>query len=190
MRVSVGTAGWALPTADRDHFGEGASNLARYATRFNCVEVNSSFHRRHRTATWQRWADSVPDDFRFAVKLPKTITHVSKLENCDELIDEFVSDTRGLGAKFAVALVQLAPKHAFDATVARAFFARLGSQVSARMVCEPRHPSWFGDEANDFLIDSGVARVAADPGGAPHGPLMSLSRARARSPQDKIVMAP
>ena len=163
IRVNVGTAGWALPAAERNHFGPGVSNLARYATRFNCVEINSTFYRRHRPATWQRWADCVPDNFRFSVKLPKAITHLRRLAACEDLIEEFVTDTRGLGAKFAVALVQLAPKHAFDQALAQDFFATLRSQLSARIVCEPRHPSWFNEDANQILIDSGVGRVAADP---------------------------
>ena len=60
-RLRVGTAGWAIPAGVRDAFGAGASNLARYATRFDCVEINSSFHRRHRASTWARLAASVPD---------------------------------------------------------------------------------------------------------------------------------
>ena len=163
MRVNVGTAGWALPAAERDQFGEGSSNLSRYATRFNCVEVNSSFYRRHRPATWQRWADSVPGDFRLAVKLPKTLTHVHGLVDCEALVDEFADDVRGLGNKFAVALVQLPPKHAFDAVVAQKFFETLRSRVRANVVCEPRHPTWFDDRADRILTECGVARAAADP---------------------------
>jgi len=163
LKISIGTAGWALPAADRALFDDGASNLSRYATRFNCVEIDSSFYRRHRADTWRRWADSVPEDFRFAVKLPRTITHVQGLADCHELIDEFASDTGGLGYKFAVGLVQLPPKLAFGASVAQAFFDDLQSRVPARIACEPRHSSWFDGDATDFLQSNGVARVAADP---------------------------
>ena len=55
-------------------FGPGDSALARYATRFDAVEVDSSFHRPHRRATWERWAATVPAGFRFSVKLPRTIS--------------------------------------------------------------------------------------------------------------------
>jgi uncharacterized protein YecE (DUF72 family) len=161
--IAVGTAGWALPAAERHHFGDGASNLARYATRFNCVEINSSFYRRHRADTWRRWAETVPEDFRFSVKLPKMITHGSGLQNCEAQLDEFADDTRGLGRKFAIALIQLAPKHEFDAPVAAEFFANLRSRVSAGIVCEPRHPSWFGADAGEVLASNRVARAAADP---------------------------
>ena len=43
-----------------------------------CVEVNSSFHRAHRSATWARWAEAVPEDFRVSVKFPKAVTHEAK----------------------------------------------------------------------------------------------------------------
>src|SRR5690242_19193416 len=113
-RFTIGTAGWALPAGVRDQLGEGESNLARYATRFGGVEVNSSFHRRHRASTWERWAASTPDDFRFSAKVPKTISHVQRLSECDALLAEFIEDVSGLGEKLAVVLLQLPPKLAFD----------------------------------------------------------------------------
>src|SRR5690242_3038189 len=106
MGAVVGTAGWSL-SREAPAFGAGDSALARYATRFAGVEINSSFHRPHRPTTWTRWAESVPADFRFAVKLPKTITHVRKLAGCADLIAPFLEETGGLGPKLAVLLVQL-----------------------------------------------------------------------------------
>lgn len=137
--------------------------LSRYATRFNCVEINSSFHRRHRPATWARWADSVPDDFQFSAKVPKPITHVMRLADCDELLHAFLEDTRGLGAKLAILLVQLPPKLAFDAVIASRFFATLREATAAKVVCEPRHPSWFEDAPTRLMCEQAISRVAADP---------------------------
>jgi uncharacterized protein YecE (DUF72 family) len=159
----IGTAGWAAPPAIRDRFGEGDSGLQRYATRFNCAEINSSFHRRHRASTWARWADSVPADFQFSAKVPKTITHVQRLAECDDLLAEFLADSEPLGLKLAVILVQLPPKLAFDALVAPRFFEMLRGATTAQLVCEPRHASWFDTEPDRLLAGLGVARVAADP---------------------------
>jgi uncharacterized protein YecE (DUF72 family) len=163
----VGTAGWALPAPLRDAFGDGASNLARYATRFDCVEVNSSFHRRHRASTWERWEQSTPDAFRFSAKLPKTITHVQRLAECDDLLADFIEETSGLGAKLAVILVQLPPKLAFDPEVARAFFDKVRAATNVQIVCEPRHASWFDEAADEMLAARHIARVAADPAPVP-----------------------
>jgi uncharacterized protein YecE (DUF72 family) len=163
----VGTAGWAIPAPVRDQFGDGESNLARYATRFGGVEVNSSFHRRHRASTWARWAETTPADFRFSAKLPKTITHVQRLAECDDLLADFVEDVSGLGAKLAVILVQLPPKLAFDPLVAPLFLDRLLASTNARIVCEPRHASWFADGPDRALAERRIARVAADPAPVP-----------------------
>lgn len=165
--IRIGTAGWAIPAPVRDAFGEGASNLARYATRFDCVEINSSFHRRHRTSTWARWGASVPDHFRFAAKVPKTITHVQRLADCSDLLAEFIEDSSALGAKLAVILVQLPPKLAFDPLVAPRFFDALAAATPAQIICEPRHSSWFEPGPEQFLADRHVARVAADPAPVP-----------------------
>jgi uncharacterized protein YecE (DUF72 family) len=159
----IGTAGWAIPASMRDAFGDGASNLARYATRLGAVEVNSSFHRRHRASTWARWAEETPDHFRFSAKLPKTITHVQRLAECDDLLAGFIDEVSGLGAKLAVILVQLPPKRAFDPLVAPPFLDRLRAATEAQIVCEPRHASWFEEGPDRVLAERRIARVAADP---------------------------
>lgn len=163
MAISIGTAGWSIPRQDAGRFGAGGSALARYATRFGVVEINSSFHRPHRPSTWARWADAVPDNFRFAVKLPRTITHDARLAECDALLAEFLAQAAHLGPKLAVLLVQLPPKLAFDPDLARRFFSHAACISAAQLVCEPRHPSWFGSDAEDLLAELGVSRVAADP---------------------------
>lgn len=165
--VRVGTAGWALPAAERDRFGEGGSNLARYATRFDAVEVNSSFYRRHRPDTWRRWADSVPATFRFSVKLPKAISHAQGCADWTADLDNFAADVGGLGEKLAVVLVQFPPSHLFNAAAAQALLGALRSRVPARIACEPRHASWFEAEAEQLMVAQGVARVAADPARVP-----------------------
>jgi uncharacterized protein YecE (DUF72 family) len=163
MSLVIGTAGWSIPAKDAARFGPGGSALQRYATRFDGVEINSSFYRPHRRATWERWADSVPAGFRFAVKMPKAISHERKLVDCGDLVAGFVDEVGGLGGKLAILLLQLPPKLAFDAEVAAPFLAGLVAASPARVVCEPRHPSWFEPGPDAMLARLEVARVAADP---------------------------
>ena len=163
MDIVIGTAGWSIPAKEREHFPGEGSALERYAARFAGVEINSSFHRSHRDSIWQRWAEGVPPGFRFSVKAPKTITHVSKLVDCGELVERFLEETRPLGDKLAVILVQLPPKLAFHEALAESFFTLLAERASPKIACEPRHPSWFEDEADALLDRLRVARVAADP---------------------------
>ncbi len=171
MSVIVGTAGWSIPAKDREHFGSDGSALQRYAQRFQGVEVNSSFHRPHRASTWARWRQSVPAGFRFAVKVPKTISHQRKLVDCAELVEGFLGQVGALEEKLAVLLLQLPPKLAFDGAVAEDFLAKLTTLTPVRIVCEPRHPSWFDAGADALLDRLRVARAAADPATTPEGAL-------------------
>jgi uncharacterized protein YecE (DUF72 family) len=163
MRINVGTAGWTIPRDVADRFPSEGTSLERYASRFPVAEINSSFHRTHRLSTWERWGDSVPDDFRFSVKLPKTITHQAKLAGCEGLIAEFLQQATVLGEKLAILLVQLPPKLELQAETASTFFRDLQSRSKAMIACEPRNASWFTDEAGALLANLKVARVAADP---------------------------
>lgn len=167
MSAVIGTAGWSIPAKDAAQFAPDGSALERYAGIFWGAEINSSFHRPHRASTWARWADSVPEGFRFSVKMPKTITHQAKLVDCAPFVAAFMEDVKPLGAKLAVLLVQLPPKLIFDAHVAGRFFDRLRDKTTAEIACEPRNASWFDEEADALLARQRVARVAADPALSP-----------------------
>lgn len=163
----IGTAAWALPRPVRERFPPGASNLERYAALFRAAEINSSFYRPHRPATWARWAASVPDDFQFSVKLPRAISHEAALVSCDAALAAFAEQVAHLGGKCGPILLQLPGKYAFDAATVTAFVATFRSIVGRRLVCEPRHPSWFEPETERLLARLEVARVAADPARVP-----------------------
>ena len=167
MTTTIGTAGWSIAADSADAFPAEGTSLERYSSVFRGVEINSSFHRSHRASTWARWAASVPEAFRFAVKVPKTISHQKKLVDCEALAEAFVDEAGALGEKLAILLLQLPPKLAFDAGLAEAFLAHLKTLSPARIACEPRHPSWFEPEADALLERLEVARVAADPSVVP-----------------------
>jgi uncharacterized protein YecE (DUF72 family) len=107
------------------------------------VEINSSFHRPHAAATYAKWRDSTPPDFRFAVKVPRTITHDLKLQTSRELFLAFLAETDGLAEKRGPLLVQLPPSLSFDASVATRFLDVVRKVYRGPVVCEPRHPTWF-----------------------------------------------
>jgi uncharacterized protein YecE (DUF72 family) len=159
----IGTAGWTIPRAVADRFPAEGSGLERYGSLFSCAEINSSFHRSHRESTWARWAESVPEGFAFAAKLPKEITHKRRLVDCETLIAEALAEMRPLGRKLHVLLVQLPPSLAFDPAVVDAFFGTLRNAWDGALACEPRHASWFEAEAEALLVRHRIARVAADP---------------------------
>jgi uncharacterized protein YecE (DUF72 family) len=161
--VHIGCAGTSIPRDVAPDFPGAGSHLERYARVLTCAEINSSFYRPHQSATYARWAASVPDAFRFAVKTPRTITHDAKLVGVDALLDRFHGEAGALGHKLGAVLVQLAPKHAFDAGIAAAFFTTLQQRFDCLVACEARHPSWFDAGATALLTDLQVTRVIADP---------------------------
>ncbi len=163
MGAVIGTAGWSIAGSEAAAFPADGTALERYSQVFSGVEVNSSFHRSHRAATWAKWAASVPEQFRFAVKIPKTITHQAKLVDVDALVAQFAQEVGPLGDKLAVLLVQLPPKLSYDAAVAERFFTILRETIEAEIVCEPRQATWFNNEVDTMLQQLRVARVAADP---------------------------
>lgn len=159
----IGIAGWALDARAKPLFGEGASHLARYATRFPAVEINSSFYRSHRAATYARWAATVPAGFRFAVKLPRTITHQARLADSEKLLDAFRDEISGLGFKLGPILIQLPPSLPFDAAVVKKFLGAARSRFAGDLVLEPRHASWGAGDAEALLRGFHVIRADADP---------------------------
>lgn len=163
----IGCAGWSIASQHAPLFGPGESQLARYATRFDVVEINSSFHRPHRPETYARWAAAVPRRFRFSVKLPRTITHEARLRHSRELLARFAGEVSGLGTKLGGLLVQLPPSLDYDARVANTFFAMLRRRFDTAIACEPRHPSWFEPRVDALWQRHRIARVAADPARPP-----------------------
>ncbi len=161
--VFIGTAGWSIPAQLRERFAEQGSILAKYGGVLTTVEINSTFYRRHRASTFERWRDSVPGAFRFAVKMPRAITHVAALARCQAELDAFFDDIMGLAEKLGPVLVQLPASVHFERRRARQFFVALRRRYSGLVACEPRHSSWYGAAASALFVDHDVSRVVADP---------------------------
>jgi uncharacterized protein YecE (DUF72 family) len=159
----IATAGWSIPRASAHRFSGAGTHLQRYARVFSGAEINSSFHRPHAAATYARWAASTPPDFRFAVKLPRVITHDQKLRRVRIPLERFLTEVSGLGEKCGPLLVQLPPSLPFDRRVAARFFNLLRARHAGDVACEPRHPTWFTPPADALLVAHRIARVAADP---------------------------
>lgn len=161
--LHIGLAGWSEAVSrHRTSFpaplAPDSSALANYATAFGFVEINASFYRQFRTETYAKWADDVPADFRFSVKMHRLITHYTRLKNTTHL-DPFFASIAGLGTKLAVVLVQLPPSLAFEPSAAAHFFDALRTRYPGPVVCEPRHASWSQPEAQGLLAAYHVGLV-------------------------------
>jgi len=156
----VGTSGWSYrewrgtwypPELPRSRW------LPFYAERFATVELNSSFYRLPRPEQLQRWAADVQEEFLFAVKAPRQITHEQRLQHCDELVREFLQRITLLGKRLGPILWQLPPNLLWHPGVLEQFLALLPE--SLRYAVEFRHPSWDRPEVWELLRSRGIATV-------------------------------
>jgi uncharacterized protein YecE (DUF72 family) len=144
-------------------FDPPGTHLERYARRFDCAEINSSFHRPHAATTYAKWRASTPAAFRFSVKIPRAITHDLKLQRAREPFIAFLAQTDGLAEKRGPLLLQLPPSLTFDGPVLTRFLNMVRRVYAGAIVCEPRHATWFSPRADALLARYQISRVAADP---------------------------
>ena len=197
-RVLVGTSGWLYGSWRGDFYPRGlphARELAYLATRLPTVEVNGTFYSLTRPAACDGWRRQVPDDFVFAIKGSRYITHMLKLRHYEApMANFFASGLLRLGPTLGPILWQLPPQLPFDRDRAQEFFAALprdvagaerwarrhdarttgraaltaaGGSKAARLrhAVEIRHASWLGDDALALMRAFDVALVAADTAG-------------------------
>ncbi|WP_070988966.1 DUF72 domain-containing protein [Halofilum ochraceum] len=160
--IYTGTASWRLLKPIQAQFPGEGTHLARYARRLPAVEVNSSFYRHHRRTQYAKWASEVSEDFRFAVKLPRWLSHDQRLRG-HEGLDDFLEEVHGLGDRLGPLLVQLPPSLDFEEEEVGGFLEALREHFDGGVVCEPRHSGWFDGRADELLARFSVSRAAADP---------------------------
>ncbi|HEX4339412.1 MAG TPA: DUF72 domain-containing protein [Polyangiaceae bacterium] len=166
-RIFVGTAAWSIPREWASAFPAQGTGLEKYAASLGATEINSTFYRRHRPSTFERWRDAVPDEFRFAVKLPRWITHEAALASPRVDLRAFFDDVAGLREKLGPVLVQLPASLPFETRRVTAFFRALRSMHDGPVVCEPRNASFYTARATAVFVEHDVARVVADPARPP-----------------------
>ena len=163
MDVYVGTSGYNYPEWRGTFYPEKFSTakmLGYYAERFRTVEINYTFYRMPTEKLLAGWAAGTPDAFTFTLKAPRRITHDSKLQRCEDLLEAFCTTARTLGSKLGILLFQLPPNFKKDASVLRAFLALLPE--GTRAAFEFRHPSWFDTEVYEALRTRNIALCVAD----------------------------
>jgi uncharacterized protein YecE (DUF72 family) len=165
MRVRVGTSGYQYKFWRGHFYSESckeAGMLAEYGTKLPTVEVNNTFYRMPKPAVMARWAEQVPDGFRFAVKASRRITHIKRLKEVESDVAYLFESARELGPKLGPVLFQLPPNLRCDRARLVAFLAALPAGASAAI--EFRHESWFDEEVYGLLRERGVALCISDEG--------------------------
>jgi uncharacterized protein YecE (DUF72 family) len=194
--VRVGTSGWRYPSWRGDFYPVGLrqrDELAHLSRELNAVELNGSFYSLQRPSSYSGWAEQVPDDFLFAVKGGRFITHMRRLVDVDTaLANFFASGVLALGPKLGPVLWQLPANLSFDEERLGAFFDLLPRTTDAagalaanhdhkvpearaltkptvsmpiRHALEPRHESFHSAPARALLQRHGIAMVISDSAG-------------------------
>jgi uncharacterized protein YecE (DUF72 family) len=173
----IGTQGWNYPAWIGSFYPKGtrtANLLAVYARAFPTVEVDSTFYAVPPARTVSGWAGRVPDAFRFALKLPRAITHEHGLDGPWDVFDAFLSRARLLGPRLGPVLVQLGPDFGPGRRPAlERFLARLPSDI--RFAVEFRQDGWLEPSVLRLLGDHGVALALADGRWVPRERLLALA---------------
>ena len=160
--VSIGLAGWSEAVSRyRSSFPADGSGLTRYSGTFDFVEVNVTFYRAVRETTFASWAEQTPADFRFSVKLNRSVTHAARL-SANARLEEALQPMAALGDKLAALLIQLPPTLDFDPARAEAFLTRLRGLYAGTVAWEPRHPGWASADAESLLAAHQVTPVLTE----------------------------
>jgi uncharacterized protein YecE (DUF72 family) len=169
-RAYIGTSGWLYP-GWRPHL-YGATPVARWlevASRtFNSLEINNAFYTQIAPDTYRRWYAQTPQDFRFALKGHRYVTHFKRLRDCADSIARLHDQVRPLREKLAAVVWQLPSRFACDLDRLDGFVRELGAWRGARHALELRHRSWFTPAVARVLSRAEVAVCMSD---APDFPL-------------------
>jgi uncharacterized protein YecE (DUF72 family) len=167
-RLLVGTSGWAYGGWRGSFYPErlpASEFLAFYAREFDTAEVNYSFYRLPRAATYEKWYADTPSQFVFALKASRLITQIKRLREVEESWREFINRARPLKEKLGPILLQFPSNfHASDDSIdaLRQFLKHSrGSQMNLRLALEFRHDSWFAAPVQALLREHDAALVIA-----------------------------
>ena len=160
MTIRIGTSGWSYDHWDGVLYPHGTAPSARlehYVREFDTVELNASFYRWPRDATFAGWRRRLPDGFAMSVKAPRGLTHAKRLLEPEAWAGRIAGAWHELGPRREVLLVQLRPDHERDDARLDWFLGSLPSWV--RVAVELRHPSWLDDAVFAILERHGAAYV-------------------------------
>jgi len=148
-QIFSGTSGLVTPVP-KNEFPEpfdGKSRLHYYASLFNSIEINSSFYKLPQATTVKKWADIVPEDFRFTFKLLKTVTHSRGLAFNTHDVAAFINTISQVGNKQGCILVQFPPSVKYDkwyeVEAILTVIHELQSEQKWRVAVEFRDPLWY-----------------------------------------------
>ena len=163
-KAYIGTSGWNYKSWREDFYAEIPQKrwLRFCAERFTGIEVNGTFYRLQEKSTFKKWRDETPDNFRFAIKGHRYVTHNKKLLDVEESVIRCRESASPLGKRLAAVLWQLPAFLKKDAERLETFLKTLRHWKSTRHAIEFRHKSWFDDEVAECVRKYAVAVCMSD----------------------------
>ncbi|HZA01525.1 MAG TPA: DUF72 domain-containing protein [Hyphomicrobiaceae bacterium] len=164
-RAHVGTSGWNYRWWRGVFYPEDVPQRdwhSYYVRHFDTVEINATFYRLQRVETFERWRAAAPQGFVYAVKAGRFITHLKRLQDCEEPLANFLEGVRALGATLGPILYQLPPRFESDAGRLDAFVDLLPKDLVH--VFEFRDASWFNPQIKQLLERRGLVFCIHDHG--------------------------
>jgi uncharacterized protein YecE (DUF72 family) len=169
--LRVGTSGFSYSSWRGTFYPRklrGDAMISYYANRLNSVEVNTTFYRTQPDEVIASWCREVPDDFSFAVKAHRRITHNRRMPNLEQAMEALTKEAAAFGNHLGPVLFQLPPTAPADPGRIERILALVPSHW--RLAFQFRHPSWHTDGVAEMIEAIGAAFVHGD-GEANPGPL-------------------
>ena len=163
-KTYIGTSGWNYQHWKPRFYEDIPTKrwLSYCASQFNSIEVNSTFYRLQSEKTFQRWYQDTPDNFRFAIKANRYLTHTKRLRNAEDSIALEQQHAQALGDKLAVVLWQLPGNFSMNLNRLSQFINALNSWNTVRHTIEFRHNSWFDNTVAELLTQHNIAVCQSD----------------------------
>lgn len=166
-RLHLGCMGWQ----EKDWVGpfypketKAGDMLASYARMLPTVEVDSTFYGRPRQTTVDGWRDAVGNDFRFALKVPREVSHRRRFRDLDQVFTWFVERVRGLGPKLGAILIQCPPNFKPTPANREHLFSFLESELppDIKVALELRDEKWYDDALFALAREARFALAATE----------------------------
>jgi uncharacterized protein YecE (DUF72 family) len=169
-KAYIGTSGWNYKSLRDGFYGDTPQKhwLRFCAERFTGIEVNGTFYRLQEKSTFKKWRDETPEEFPFAIKGHRYVTHNKKLLDVAESVIRCRESASPLGKRLVAVVWQLPAFLKKDIERLKKFLRNLRHWKSTRHAIEFRHKSWFDDEVADRLRRHAIAVCMSD---APDWPM-------------------
>jgi uncharacterized protein YecE (DUF72 family) len=166
-KIYIGTSGYNYKDWKERFYPPGMPQkewLLYYSQQFSTLEINATFYRNFEPHVYKKWYLTTPGDFVFAIKGPRTVTHIKRLNKVEDELEDFFAANAQLRHKLGCILWQFPSNFKNDSGEKLSTFLQFISSLprSIRQVIEFRHGSWFSDDIYEFMKEANIGFVISD----------------------------